>query len=99
MSRRLGRVRLVLTIILVPLSVLVAGAYWFSEGHGAPLASWSRIGPGMTRDQVIALLGRPGTIHRSADGSETWYYTRGTFCMVEVKLATGGLVSETVHDH
>ncbi len=99
MSRRFQLAIVILTLVLAPLSVLFAHAYWFSEGHGAPLGTWSRVRLGMSRGQVIALLGRPSSIEHSADGSECWYYTRRTFCMVEALFTPAGFVRETAHDH
>jgi outer membrane protein assembly factor BamE (lipoprotein component of BamABCDE complex) len=99
MLHRLGRGTTVLLLVLAPLGVLSAGGLWFSEGPGASLSALSRIRPAMTRDQVVELLGRPGTINRSEDGSESWFYTRGTFCQVKVFLTPEGLVSGTDHDH
>jgi outer membrane protein assembly factor BamE (lipoprotein component of BamABCDE complex) len=74
-------------------------SFWFSEGHGASLSTLSQVRPGMSREEILTLLGRPGAINHSDDGSESWYYTRWTFCQVKVFLTPDGLVSETDHDH
>jgi outer membrane protein assembly factor BamE (lipoprotein component of BamABCDE complex) len=74
-------------------------ASWFSEGHGASLARLAQVRPGMTGDQVTAILGRPGTVNRGDGGTESWFYTRGTFCQVKVYISSAGRVSETDHDH
>ncbi len=89
-------VMLALMYCLIP---LIAYGYWWSEGHGASLTRLARIHPGMTGEQVVAILGRPGTINRSEDGFESWYYTRCTWCMVTVHLTSNGLVRRTGHDH
>src|SRR5690242_18181935 len=86
------------TIVSSCLALLLLG-WWFEDGHGAPLSRLSRVQPGMPSKQVMALLGRPGTINPSPDGSESWFYTRWTWCQVKVYLSAEGLVTETDHDH
>lgn len=73
--------------------------FWFADGHGASLATLAQVRPGMTRKQVVSLLGRPGTINHFPDGSESWFYTRRTFCQVKVYMTPEGIVGETDHDH
>lgn len=84
-----------LTLGLAPFGVIT----WLSAGHGGSVRALARIHPGTTREQVIDLLGRPGTINRSSDLSETWTYTRFTWCQVKVHLAPEGIVEITDHDH
>lgn len=93
---RFGPIALTI-LVAVGAFLLVSG--WFLDGHGASLSLLARVRPGMAREQVVSLLGRPGTINPSPDGSESWFYTRGTFCQVKVYLSPDGLVSETDHDH
>jgi outer membrane protein assembly factor BamE (lipoprotein component of BamABCDE complex) len=100
MLSKFGRtITAVILAILAPLGASLLVGFWFSEGHGASLSRLAQVRPGMTNDQVSAILGRPGTINREIDGSESWYYTRGTFCQVKVYMSSQGLVSETDHDH
>ena len=40
-------------------------------------ANASSIQGGMSSEQVRAMLGRPETVHKSSDGSETWEYPSG----------------------
>jgi hypothetical protein len=89
--------------ILEPLGVFflvlfLLGA-WFSDGHGASLSALAQVQPGMSRKQVIALLGTPGTVNRESNGSESWFYGNWTFCQVKVYVSSEGLVSGTDHDH
>jgi outer membrane protein assembly factor BamE (lipoprotein component of BamABCDE complex) len=74
-------------------------AYWFGEGHGASLSRLKQVRPGMSRKEVLKLLGNPGTINRAEDGSQSWFYTRGTFCQVKVYMDRDGIVEDTDHDH
>jgi outer membrane protein assembly factor BamE (lipoprotein component of BamABCDE complex) len=80
-------------------AVLFLLAFWFGEGHGASLSKLALVHTGMTRDDVLALLGQPSTTNRASDGSESWFYTRGTFCQVKVYLDEKGKVRDTDHDH
>ena len=74
-------------------------AYWFSEGHGASLAKLEQVRPGITRNEVLKLLGNPSTINGAQGGPQSWFYTRGTFCQVKVYLDRNGIVLDTDHDH
>jgi outer membrane protein assembly factor BamE (lipoprotein component of BamABCDE complex) len=89
---------------VIAIACLAAGvfflAFWFGEGHGASLSRLASVQPGMTRKEVVVnLLGEPGTINRSDDGSESWFYSRWTFCQVKVYMDKDGRVQETDHDH
>jgi hypothetical protein len=88
---------------LVGLGLLCAGValmvLWFGEGHGASLSRLAMVHPGMTRKEVVNLLGEPRTINRASDGFESWSYTRGTFCQVKIHLDANGKVMDTDHDH
>ncbi len=88
----------VLTLLCI-LGGFLLVAYWFSEGHGASLAKLEQVKPGMTRNEVLSLLGNPGTIDGDQDGPQSWFYTRGTFCQVKVYLDRNGIVLHTDHDH
>jgi outer membrane protein assembly factor BamE (lipoprotein component of BamABCDE complex) len=88
----------VITLVFI-IGGLFLVAYWFSEGHGASLSKLAQVRPGMTRDEVLRLLGNPGTINEERDGSQSWFYTRGTFWQVKVYMDRNGLVEETDHDH
>ena len=99
-SRALGRLIASIAIGLIASAGVLAGlGLWFSEGHGAPLSRLARIRPGMTRSRMAELLGRPSTIRRSPDGSESWYYTRWTWCQVKVDLTPAGSVRGFDHEH
>jgi outer membrane protein assembly factor BamE (lipoprotein component of BamABCDE complex) len=74
-------------------------AFWFGEGHGASLSKLALVHTGMTRSDVVAILGEPATINRTSGGSESWFYTRGTFCQVKIYLDENGKVEGTDHDH
>ena len=87
-----------LYLMFVSCGILLA-AYWFSEGHGASLVRLDQIRPGMSRKDVLRVLGKPGTINQHDDGSQSWFYTRATFCQVKVYLNRNGIVEETDHDH
>src|SRR5829696_7490873 len=73
-----GRIAALVTIVLLVGAVLFR-CYWWSEGHGASLTRLASVHPGMSGDQVRRILGRPGTI-----SSQTWFYTRWTWCQVKV---------------
>ncbi len=96
LGRTIATVALILFILFAGLLLL---AYRFSEGHGASLARLAQVRPGMGSERVVALLGRPGMVHRSADWSESWYYSRRTFCQIKVYFSPQRLVTETDHDH
>ena len=97
--RILPYVRSGVLILLCILGGFLLVAYWFSEGHGASLAKLEQVKPGMTRNEVLSLLGNPGTINGHQDGPQSWFYTRGTFCQVKVYLDRNGIVLDTNHDH
>ncbi|HWE38763.1 MAG TPA: outer membrane protein assembly factor BamE [Isosphaeraceae bacterium] len=85
--------------ILVPVGSSLALGLWYWEGHGASLSRLAKVQRGMTRGQVAALLGTPHSMNRRPDGSESWYYTKWTWCQVKVFVSPEGLVTETDHDH
>jgi len=89
--------------LLICLICVIGGfsfiAYWFNEGHGASLSKLEQIRPGMTRKAVLEVLGNPTTINKRDDGSQSWFYSRATFCMVSVYLDRNGIVERTNHDH
>jgi len=95
---RSGAFAVICTVICVIGGPFLA-AYWFSESHGASLSKLKQVSPGMTRKEVVELLGNPGTINRAPGGSRSWFYTRGTFCQVKVYLNRDGIVEDTHHDH
>jgi hypothetical protein len=72
--------------------------YWWGEGHGASLSRLAQVQDGMSREQVVKLLGNPNTINRSGDDYESWYYGRWTWCQVKVYLKSE-VVDGTDHDH
>ncbi len=79
---------------------IFAYSYWLFEGHPVSLARLARVHPGMTKEQVIAILGSPGTNNGSGDGSDIWcYHTRCQWCLVTVYFTPEGPVRETSHDH
>jgi outer membrane protein assembly factor BamE (lipoprotein component of BamABCDE complex) len=94
-----GILKSVLGTLLLLCFALFLRAWWFGEGHGASLSTLAKIHAGMLRQEVIDLLGEPGTVNRRHDGSESWFYSRGTFCQVKVYLDGNGKVVETDHDH
>ena len=94
-SRRQAAIEIAALLFITFLSL----AAWWSGGHGALLAALARVQPAMTHEQVVALLGHPGTINGSSDGSQSWYYTRMTWCQVKVYWNERGIVEGTDHDH
>lgn len=62
---------LVLKIIKVSVGfvALCLGLAWLIAGDPVSQRKWSRIHPGMTKDQVIAILGQP----TSDDGNNLFY--------------------------
>jgi outer membrane protein assembly factor BamE (lipoprotein component of BamABCDE complex) len=100
MMSKVGRTIITIALaILTPVGVLFSLGLWYWDGHGASLVRLAEVRPGMTRDQVVARLGTPGSMHHGPDGSESWYYTRWTWCTVKVFVSPEGLVTETDHDH
>jgi hypothetical protein len=86
-------------ILLAYVGAIFCPCFWFSAGHGASLSALDRIRPGMTRENVVDLLCRPGTINRFGNGAESWFYKRWTFCQVKVYMTPERVVEETDHDH
>jgi outer membrane protein assembly factor BamE (lipoprotein component of BamABCDE complex) len=72
--------------------------YWFNAGHGASLSRLNQIRPGMSQKAVVQELGKPTTINKH-DDSQSWFYTRGTFCLVAVHFDRNGAVVRAEHDH
>jgi hypothetical protein len=99
LNRLPGFLRLAILGVVFFVGGLLLAAYWISEGHGASLATFARIRPGMSGKDVLRVLGRRSTINRRGDGSQSWLYTRATFCQVKVYLSRDGVVEETDHDH
>ena len=89
--------------VLVTICAIIAAPFgmlhWHFDGHGASLCEFTSIRPGMTQHRVRRLLGNPGTINRSSLGSESWFYTRWTWCQAKVYFDKAGIVTETDHDH
>jgi hypothetical protein len=85
--------------VLVLFGMIFGLAWWFGEGHGLRLSTVDGLHPGMSREQVIAIAGRPSSTCSESGGAVRWFYTRCTFCMIRVSFSTGGRVSEVVHDH
>jgi hypothetical protein len=88
-----------LGIVVAAVALPLGWAWHFSEGHGASLTALAQVHPGMTRENVISLLGRPSTINRRSDGCQSWFYERGTFCQVKVFIDQNRRVYLTEHDH
>jgi outer membrane protein assembly factor BamE (lipoprotein component of BamABCDE complex) len=97
--RPITAVGLTLALVGALFSLAFSLCFWFGEGHGASLSTLAKVRPGMTGERVVDLLGRPSTINRSGDGSESWYYWRWTFCDVKVHMTPEGVVEDTEHDH
>jgi outer membrane protein assembly factor BamE (lipoprotein component of BamABCDE complex) len=85
--------------VLAPFGILLLFAFWVFDGHGAAMSRLAQVHPGMTRKQVTAILGKPSTINGNADGSETWYYSKITWCQVKVHTSPRGIVDGKYHDH
>ena len=92
-------VRSGLFLVFTVIGVFAVAGYWWTEGHGESLETLKQIRPGMDRNEVVRLLGNPTHINKAQDGSQSWFYTRGTWCMVSVHLDRDGVVEDTVHDH
>ncbi len=92
-------VRSGLFLVFTVIGVFACAGYWWTEGHGASLETLKQVRPGMNRKEVVRLLGNPTHINKAPDGSQSWFYTRGTWCMVSVDLDRDGVVEDTVHDH
>jgi outer membrane protein assembly factor BamE (lipoprotein component of BamABCDE complex) len=88
-----------LVAVLVTLGTAFTLLWWFGEGHGASLSRLATVRPGMTADQVRRILGSPGTVNLQAGASQSWHYTRWTWCQVKVHFDGHGRVSEMDHDH
>jgi outer membrane protein assembly factor BamE (lipoprotein component of BamABCDE complex) len=97
------RFRDILKCDLMALWLLLVGTFlmpfWFGEGHGTSLSRLAMVSNGMTREEVVHLLGKPGAVNHNGNGSESWFYTRATFCQGKISLDSNGKVTETDHDH
>ena len=86
-------------MIVALMAGLIGPLIWHWEGHGVPSSTISTLRPGLTEDQILRLAGHPVGIDYHKDGSETWFYSRGTWCSIHVSFATDGSVAEVEHDH
>jgi hypothetical protein len=92
-----------LTVVVVVLVVAFAAgvaAFWFP--HCVPLDRLAQIKTGMTREEVVALLGPPFATPIYPDGQRVLAYgswRRVRYCTVDVFLDSSDRVSGVFHDH
>jgi hypothetical protein len=83
-------------IVAACILVLVVGWIWFFAGHGFRVAKFERIQKGMTKAEVVDIMGEG-----ESDGSGThWFY--GSYikcCRGIVHFADGATVEGKFHDH
>ncbi len=58
-----------ITVAVVGGIALLVGAVWLVAGNPVSQSKWDRVHKGMTKDQVVAIMGKPG----SADGNQIKY--------------------------
>lgn len=64
--------------LLLPLCLVLAGCATFEDGRPIDFAAVRTVEPGMTQDQVVAILGEPNHKQMRADGSDAWVWTHAT---------------------
>ena len=77
-------------------------AIYFVFSHAVPTDKLDQVSRGMTRAQVIDLLGQPQrTLHDPPRDTVFFYggFQRLQFCTVEVSFGSNGRVAGVFHDH
>jgi hypothetical protein len=88
---------LVVVAILIALAVAAVALF---VPHCVSLTGLSAIRPGMTEQEVIALLGTPQSVSKTAPNhAQLVYSCAGRWCGVTVHLDGEGRVQSVFHDH
>ncbi|MEK6236689.1 MAG: outer membrane protein assembly factor BamE [Planctomycetales bacterium] len=92
------------SIWIAGIALLIMGGFlflliWTGDGHGMPIRHYDQLHVGMTGDEVIAVAGTPNHIRRHQDGTQTWTYSRFTFCHIQVLIGDDEKVILHDHDH
>lgn len=88
-----------LVVVAIVIAITVAAAAFFIP-HCVSPTGLSAIRRGMTRQEVVALLGSPQGV--STDGpnhSQLFFSSAGRWCSVTVHLGGDGRVQSVFHDH
>jgi len=97
-SQRKSRRRFWTTFVLG--SALLGALAVYGFPHCVASEKLSRIHQGMTRDEVVRLLGPPVSVRRcSGRRTEIGYGKPARYCSVDVFLDSTGQVTGVFHDH
>lgn len=88
--------------ILALLAALIGGASFFAFSEAAPEEGFEQVSNGMTKEQVMELLGEPHFGH--LDDPTSMVVAYGGFqhfkwCTMEVSFGADGRVKSKFHDH
>ena len=88
---------IVLAVAVVPL-VEFAKVIWFWNAPAVPASSLRELRVGMTRGDVLHLLGEPRWRYEGDGHPETWCYARGSIYTLEIDFTPEGVVEYYEHD-
>ena len=91
-------IRVIVLVLAVSFVLFGFAVMWAMNGHGVDEINLSRIKTGSTSREVQQLLGKPTSIDRTAVG-ESWKYSAGTWCIVNIQFRDDGVVKCVEHDH
>jgi hypothetical protein len=82
----------VLGVVLIPFIAM--------DAHPVPLWRLANVKPGMSRQEVLKILGIPTTFDAYEEWpDETWRYSSYTWCNIEIDFDSNGKVLDVIHDH
>ncbi len=88
----------VTAVTILSAAVFIVIPTWCMLAPAIPYAKIAKMHAGMTANDVVELLGEPGSKSTSHDGSERWVYSRGTWAMYKVFFGMDGIVEKCEHD-
>jgi outer membrane protein assembly factor BamE (lipoprotein component of BamABCDE complex) len=83
---------------VVGFAALVGCSIWCMQAPAIPYSTMDKLRIGMNRNEVVALLGEPGSKFAESDGSQRWVYSRMTWAMYKVWVGSDGTVVRLEHD-
>lgn len=93
-------------LLLDGLDGFLASLIFKPSTHFAPGYSWlafRRVQPGMSRDEVVKLLGEPMEVHDTPTQGTSWLYSKSPtgshYSLRTVAFSNSGVVADVVHEY
>ena len=97
-TSRIGQALLGVGGACMIVTVLFFGwATWFMKGHGA--SGFENVRVGMSETEVRGILGAPTGKSKDPGVRNTWYFSRQTWCQIQIEFDAIGRVRAVEHDH